>query len=81
VTRTIWHFKNPVEQTQTLGILLWLVMTALALMTNPLPWQRYYVPLIPVVTLYAALGTVWICEQIRTRSVLAGNRIVGKTDK
>jgi energy-coupling factor transporter transmembrane protein EcfT len=38
------------------GIVVWLAATLAMLMLNPLPWQRYYVPLIPIVTLLASLG-------------------------
>lgn len=40
------------------GVLAWLVVTMAAMMTNPLPWQRYYLPLIPISAVCAALGAV-----------------------
>jgi hypothetical protein len=39
-----------------LGLLVWLAMTGAMLLVNPLPWQRYYLPWIPVVLLLAGLG-------------------------
>ena len=49
-----------VSKTHTSGLLLWLGITAASLLVNPLPWQRYYLPLIPIVTLLAgfALATL-----------------------
>jgi 4-amino-4-deoxy-L-arabinose transferase-like glycosyltransferase len=52
------------------GLLIWLGVTALSLMANPLPWQRYYLPLIPVFALLAALGALhvvtWITQRARS---------------
>jgi hypothetical protein len=39
-----------------LGIFVWLLLTLALLMVNPLPWQRYYLPLIPLTTLLAGIG-------------------------
>lgn len=53
-----------------IGLLIWLSITALSLMVNPLPWQRYDLPLIPIVALLAALGAVqaitWIAQRARS---------------
>ena len=38
------------------GLLAWLLVIVASLLANPLPWQRYYLPLIPVATLLAVLG-------------------------
>jgi len=38
------------------GLLLWFGLTALTLLVNPLAWQRYYLPLIPVIAALAGLG-------------------------
>jgi 4-amino-4-deoxy-L-arabinose transferase-like glycosyltransferase len=38
------------------GVLVWLAVTAASLLANPLDWQRYYLPLIPVATLLAGIG-------------------------
>lgn len=38
------------------GIFVWLLATLAMLMINPLPWQRYYLPLIPIYTLFSSLG-------------------------
>ena len=38
------------------GLLIWLLATVASLLANPLDWQRYYLPLIPVATLLALLG-------------------------
>lgn len=42
------------------GLLLWLGVTIISLLLNPLPWQRYYLPLYPVAALLAALGVLML---------------------
>lgn len=37
-------------------VMIWLAVTLVSLMVNPLPWQRYYLPLFPIVTLLAVIG-------------------------
>jgi 4-amino-4-deoxy-L-arabinose transferase-like glycosyltransferase len=39
-------------------LLVWLLIVVANLMINPLPWQRYYLPFIPLATLFAGLGIV-----------------------
>ena len=38
------------------GVFAWLGLTIASLLANPLPWQRYYLGLIPLVTLLAGIG-------------------------
>jgi|FLYN01.1.fsa_nt_gi 4-amino-4-deoxy-L-arabinose transferase-like glycosyltransferase len=40
----------------SLGLLVWLAVTLLSLLVNPLPWQRYYLPLYPAAALLAGVG-------------------------
>jgi 4-amino-4-deoxy-L-arabinose transferase-like glycosyltransferase len=40
----------------SLGMLVWLGITLASLVVNPLPWQRYYLPLLPIATLLASIG-------------------------
>jgi hypothetical protein len=40
------------------GLLVWFLITAASLLVNPLPWQRYYLPLIPIVTVLSGIGFV-----------------------
>jgi 4-amino-4-deoxy-L-arabinose transferase-like glycosyltransferase len=42
------------------GLLVWLALTLVMLLVNPLPWQRYSLPLIPISTLLAGLGALAI---------------------
>jgi hypothetical protein len=35
---------------------VWLAGTLVMLLLNPLPWQRYYLPLIPIYTLLSSVG-------------------------
>ncbi len=44
------------RQRNRAGLLLWLLLTLAALMLNPLPWQRYYLPLLSISSLLAALA-------------------------
>ncbi len=52
------------------GLLIWLGITALSLMANPLRWQRYYLPLIPILALLAGIGALqaytWIAQRARS---------------
>ncbi|HQU51006.1 MAG TPA: hypothetical protein PLM09_18085, partial [Casimicrobiaceae bacterium] len=47
------------------GLYLWLAVNVAALMANPLPWQRYYLPLIPVVTLLAGSALLSLTALVR----------------
>jgi len=38
------------------GVFAWLGLTIASLLANPLPWQRYYLGLIPLATLLAGIG-------------------------
>ena len=55
------NFRGPLSTVDTRGLLWWLVLTALMALSNPLSWQRYYIPLLPLVILLSGLGglTVW----------------------
>jgi hypothetical protein len=44
------------EWASSLGLLVWFVLTVASLLANPLPWQRYYLPLIPIATLLTGIG-------------------------
>ena len=48
-------------------LLLWLLVTLANLLINPLPWQRYYLPEIPIMTLLAAVGIVRIILRPRRK--------------
>lgn len=43
---------------QAAGLLVWLLVTIAMLMVNPLPWQRYYIPLIPLATLLSTISLI-----------------------
>lgn len=46
-------------------IAVWsLAMLTLVLCLTPLEWQRYYLPILPLFCLYAALGAVWLGTRI-----------------
>ncbi|MBZ0290378.1 MAG: hypothetical protein K8I30_22325, partial [Anaerolineae bacterium] len=38
------------------GVLPWVLLTLASLLANPLPWQRYYLPWLPVATVLAGVG-------------------------
>ncbi len=48
--------RGSLPSDQAAGLLLWAGLAAAALLANPLPWQRYYLPLIPPATLLAVAG-------------------------
>lgn len=47
------------------GLCLWLSVNVVTLMTNPLPWQRYYLALIPLLTLLTGIGLFSLWNFIR----------------
>ena len=55
------------RQRRRAGLLVWLLLTLAAMMLNPLPWQRYYLPLLPLSSLLTALALaqviVWIVRR------------------
>jgi 4-amino-4-deoxy-L-arabinose transferase-like glycosyltransferase len=51
---------------QDVGLLVWFAVTAATLLVNPLPWQRYSLPLIPIMSLFAGLGGVWLAGMIQS---------------
>ncbi|RMF82112.1 MAG: phospholipid carrier-dependent glycosyltransferase [Chloroflexi bacterium] len=53
-----------VSHGQAAGVLVWLVVTAASLLLNPLPWQRYYLPLIPILALFAGITLTVIIRLI-----------------
>lgn len=66
--------RGSVPFEQAAGLLLWAALTAIALLANPLPWQRYYLPLIPPATLLAVVGAAAALQwqrQLRFAIVLA----------
>ncbi len=62
---------RPVNLTwgQVAGVLVWLAGSVAFALVNPLPWQRYYLPLIPVYALLAGVGIVGLVNAVsRIRS-------------
>jgi 4-amino-4-deoxy-L-arabinose transferase-like glycosyltransferase len=54
------------------GLLAWWAVNVAVLLVNPLPWQRYYLPLIPVSILLAGYGALALLRLIRQpKSLLA----------
>lgn len=47
------------------GLLVWFALTALSLLVNPLPWQRYYLPLIPVIAALTGVGANGLIARVR----------------
>lgn len=50
--------RLPVERAAAAGLAAWTLLTALALLANPLPWQRYYLVLVPPLALCAGVCLV-----------------------
>ena len=44
------------------GLWLWFAVSAASALVNPLPWQRYYLPLVPVATLLAGVGIHFVAR-------------------
>lgn len=57
-------------RTWQIGLLLWIAITAASLLVNPLPWQRYYLSLYPLVTLLTSIGissmVTWFAQRRST---------------
>lgn len=51
----------------SIGILVWMVAVIATLLVNPLPWQRYYLPLIPVASVLVGVGLMGILRAFRVR--------------
>jgi len=52
------------DRATAIGLLIWLAVTVASLLANPLPWQRYYLALIPVASLLAILGGLWLLRLV-----------------
>ena len=70
------------------GVFIWLAGTVAMLMVNPLPWQRYYLPLIPIVTLFTTMGIMTLVamfvhrpEQESRQSPIASEDVQPQTIK
>lgn len=50
------------------GLLVWALVTAGSVLANPLGWQRYSLPQVPLVVLLAAMGLVTLTRWIQRRS-------------
>jgi hypothetical protein len=73
-------FRPRASSALSLGLLLWLGITALSLLVNPLPWQRYYLPLYPIVSLLAGIGlqtTIRLIVQKRKQNPSADRLPIG----
>ncbi len=58
----------------SIGLLAWLVINIGVLLWLPLPWQRYFLSLIPVVSIFAAVGlwsAVRLARTARQRTMVA----------
>ncbi len=53
---TLAGFAQIGRKPEQVGLLTWLALTLVVLLLNPLTWQRYYLPLLPITCLLAALG-------------------------
>lgn len=50
------------------GVLVWLGLTVASLLVNPLLWQRYFLPLIPVYALLAGIGVTGLARRFKPTS-------------
>jgi hypothetical protein len=51
----------------SVGVLTWLVINIGVLLWVPLPWQRYFLSLIPIATIFAAVGLWSLVGLVRVR--------------
>lgn len=49
------------------GVLVWWLVAVASLLVNPLTWQRYFLPLIPVYTLLAGIGFYGVVSRFLPR--------------
>lgn len=77
---TLWPRLRPYPSTElAVGLLVWLSVMITAALANPLPWQRYYLQLIPPASLLAGIGTLALVRlavdsvQIRRGPALESN--------
>jgi hypothetical protein len=65
----VWSRLHPYESWGlSVVLVMWLLVTIANLLINPLPWQRYYLPLIPITTLLAAIGIFTLIQLFRKRT-------------
>ncbi|HVU10136.1 MAG TPA: hypothetical protein VHD90_02615 [Phototrophicaceae bacterium] len=55
------------SQAISIGLLTWLIINIGVLLWLPLPWQRYFLSLIPVVTIFSAVGLWSLVGLVRGR--------------
>jgi hypothetical protein len=48
-------------------LVVWLLVTVLNLLINPLPWQRYYLPLIPITSVLAGVALMALVKLVKDR--------------
>jgi len=66
IAATLWPGLRPYPSSQfATGLLLWLAVMIAAALANPLPWQRYYLQLIPPASLLSGIGIVCLVQLIR----------------
>jgi 4-amino-4-deoxy-L-arabinose transferase-like glycosyltransferase len=68
LARPGWQIISP---THVWGLLLTLLIIVASLLVNPLPWQRYYLALMTITCIYAALGVLTF---MRARTIWHDNR-------
>jgi len=54
-----------VQEKNWWGLLVWFLITVASLLVNPLPWQRYYLPLLPVATILAGVGLLKVVQFVQ----------------
>jgi 4-amino-4-deoxy-L-arabinose transferase-like glycosyltransferase len=54
------------------GLLAWLVVIAVSLLANPLPWQRYFLPLYPAAALLVGISVAIFARWTATRTARSG---------
>ncbi len=70
----LWPPTRRSTPQNAIGLMLWLGIVLVGLLANPMPWQRYYLPLIPIYCLMAGIGLQGVfytaSKQTRTQTRL-----------
>jgi 4-amino-4-deoxy-L-arabinose transferase-like glycosyltransferase len=62
------RYNGGAPSSAAIGLFIWLTLAVGALMVNPLPWQRYYLPLLPIVVISASVTLAAVIRDLRGKT-------------
>lgn len=62
----LFHPRAADDRGLALGMLFWLLVTCASLLANPLPWQRYYLPLMAATAPLTGIGLLALARIVKT---------------